>query len=432
MRYTITKGGKFFYSSQAWRIEFADNRLQGVLHMIRFLLIVLAAASVSYAQMSFYPMPDDTAVISFDPLHLATKGGSSASFTCSWAAPALHKDSISWLIDGVVPLATDAFILNAPNPRDLPPEYCLGSTMSILQQADPRYFQGIHKIDLTIKFTDSTKKATWFFEYQATKYKEIRARLIIDSFWTTYSSNDGWRNFTKYEIAGAEKFDTALFGNAFYGGDFSSIENDTVGIMREYISQKTGAAPAVPKDTVDCFVVQILWGDPARNEWLVSDSIGSFLRIANAPFPLDAALGSFNEYLYNHGLYRGYTPPPGDLKIGPVFKFTQGDPGWRVRAFHDAEFWYVDFLTGYGDCPCGCTEWRSDRYKIKASGAVESLFLPILNPAHCPAERSTGGQYIYSLQGRRVGSQKCLAKLGKGAYIAPHPGKERLITQVRE
>lgn len=401
--------------------------------MFHSLLIALASTSVLYAQISFYPT-NDTAIVSFDFLHLSTKGGSSASFSCSWSAPALHKDSITWLIDNAAPSATNVFVTNGPNPRDLPPEYCLGSTMSILPQADLRLFEGVHKIDLTVKFTDSTKTATWFFKYQATKYKEIRAQLIIDSFWTTYSSMDGWRNYTKYKIAEAEKFDTALFGNAFYSGDFSSIENDTIGIMREYISQKTGMVPAVPKDTVDCIVIQILCGDPTRNEWIVSDSLGSFLRISQAPFPLTDALHSFNKFIYNHSLYRGYAPPRGDLKIGPAFRFTPGDPGWKVQAFNDAEFWYVDFGTGYGDCPCGCTEWRSDRYKISASGAVESLSSRVFNPkmpAHNPAQLSTSGQSIYSLRGQRVGSQKCLRKLGTGAYIARYPGKERLITTIR-
>jgi hypothetical protein len=403
--------------------------------MTRFLLIALASAPALYAQISFYPALNDTVAVSFDSLHLSTKGGSSASFSCSWAAPALHKDSVSWLIDNVAPSAADAFVTYGPNPRDLPPEYCSGSTMGILPRAGPNLFEGVHKIVLTVKFADSTKTAVWFFEYQATKYKEIRAQLIIDSFWTTYSSLDGWDNYTKYKIAGAEKFDTALFGNAFYFGDFSCIENDTIGIMREYISQNSGLVPAVPKDTVDCFVIQILYGDPARNEWIVSDSLGSFLRLTQAPFSPGVALHGFNEYINSHGLYRGYAPPDGDLKIGPIFRLTKGDPGWKVHAGHDAESWYIDFSTGSGDCPCGCTEWRNDRYKISASGAVECLSSRVFNPkilARNPAQRSTSGQSIYSLQGRRFGSRQCLPDLGTGAYIRRYQGKERLITAVRE
>ena len=402
--------------------------------MIRFFLIAITAASVSYTQISFYPTPEDTATISFDPLYL-TNGGSFASFNCSWGAPALYKDSISWLIDGAAPSETDVSILNSPNPRDLPPEYSLGTTMGILSQADPRYFQGVHKIDLTIKFSDSTKIFTWFFRYHATKYKAIRALLTIDSFWTTNSSTVGWRTYTKYKIAKAEKFDTTLFGNAFYGGDFSCIENDTIGIMREYISEKTGTAPAVTKKTVDCFIIQILRGNSIRNEWKISDSVGSFLSITQAPFPLDAALHSFNEYIYSHGLYRGYTSPDEDLKIGPVFRFTPGDPGWKVHAHHDDEFWYVDLMTGSGDCPSGCIEWQTNRFKITTSGAVECLTTITFNPVlsvRSPAQRPTNDQSIYSLQGRRVGSQKCLYKLGKGIYIAPCQGKELLLTPIRE
>jgi hypothetical protein len=290
--------------------------------------------------------------------------------------------------------------------------------------------QGVHKIDLTIKFPDSTITVSWYYKYGVTKYKAIHARVIIDSFWTTGSSRDGYRNYTRYKIRDAEKIDTSLFGNAFYGGDFSCIENDTIGIMREYIAQKSGMGTEVSNYSIDCIVIQILYGDPARSEWILSDSLGSFLRITHEPFPLVDALRGFNEFIRSHGLYRGYAPPAGDLKIGPIFRFTPGDPGWKVYAFHDDAFWYVDFWTGYGDCPCGCTEWRCNRYKIGASGAVESISLPALKRvvrASTTIQRQSGSQSVYSLQGRRVWSRKWLPSLGTGTYIARYPGNERQI-----
>ena len=396
--------------------------------MFRFFLISAAAISVSFAQVSYYPTPDDTVKISFDTLFIT--GNSSASFNCKWTS-ALHQDSITWLIDGAAPSKSDVSIFYGPNPRDLPPQYSLGTELGILPKANPALFQGVHKIDLTVKFKDSTKTASWLFKYYPTKYRRIRAALTIDSSWTT--NNNGWIDYIRYKITEAEKFDTALFG-IYYRGDFSSIENDTTGIMRKYISQKTSAS-VIPKDTVDCFIIQILFGDSLKNKWIISDSVGSFLRITHAPFPLEEALNSFNKDINSHDIYRGYSPPSGDLKIGPVFKLSPGDPGWKVKAYNDSEFWYIDFQTGNGDCPAGCTESQSTSYRISASGTVSILPTAILNPVNrtrSTEQRSLDGQFIYNLQGRRAGGPECSHKLGKGTYIALNKAKKQLVTIIKD
>ena len=255
-----------------------------------------------------------------------------------------------------------------------------------------------------------------------TVHKELRARLIIDSFWTTYSTLQGWHSFTKYKIAAAEGFDTSVFGNAFYPEDRTPIENDTAGIIREYVAEKTGLSSSVPRDTVDCFVFQILRGDSVHNEWRISDSLGSFLTVTHAPFALATALRSFNAYINNNHVYRGDVPPAGDLKIGPVFRFTAGDPGWSLHAYHDTAFWYLVFGTGSVDCPCGCIEWRTDVYKIAGDGAVERVVSSVNNSGFGPIDglvkRASAPTSVFSLLGRRVGDKNHMPKLGRGVYVA--------------
>ena len=395
--------------------------------MIPSLMLVGALLTTSSAPAYFYPSVNDTTVISFDLLHLSRRWGDLASFTCNWNDRPVHRDSIIWLLDGNLATSADVGIVNGPNSRDIPPEYSTGTTMGILPQADHRYFQGIHRVDVAVRFGDSTISGTWYFRYHETKYKEIRALVIIDSFWTTYTNLEGWHNFTKYKIAAAEGFDTSVFGNAYRSGDYSSIENDTAGIMREYLSELSSYAKPVPRDTIDCFILQILRGDSVHNEWLISDSIGLFLKISTAPFDLKEALRSFNSYVDHNRLYKGYTPPEGDLKIGPAFIFTPGDPGWSLHAYHDSVYWYLVLKVGYGDCPAGCTELRTNVYKIAGNGVVEALTSMTRNPGFSnfssAFKPSIGSQSIFSLQGKRMGVKKCLSDLGKGVYFTQDQNK---------
>lgn len=387
---------------------------------IQILMIFGAMLSPCFGQTNFYPAINDTSTISFDALNLGQKWRDIASFTCTWTRAAVYKDSIKWLIDGNMPTSGNVSIGNAPNPRDMSPDYSTGTTMSILAQANQSYFQGIHRIDLTVKFGDSIINGTWYYRYYKTRYKEIRAHVVVDSFWTTSSSMYGWQSYTKYRLSSAEMFDTSLFGNSYYIGNFSSIENDTVGIMREYLSMESSFKLGL-KDSIDCFVLQIFRGDSIHNEWQLSDSIGSFLKISTTPFPLNQALHNFNSYINTNHVYRGYAPPTGDLKIGPVFKFSPGDPGWSLHAYSDSVCWFLQLITGSGDCPAGCTEWAFNTFKVTANGAVESSTSAIRNSStnkFSPAlQQNICARSFFSLQGRRVGKNNSLVRLAKGVYI---------------
>jgi hypothetical protein len=387
---------------------------------IQSLMVIGAMFSFCFAQTNFYPAVKDTSTISFDVLGLSQKWRDVALFSCTWTRAAVYKDSITWYLDGKAPNSGDVSIIDGPGTPDKLPNYSTGTTMSLLAQADPSYFQGIHRIDLAVKFGDSIINGTWYYRYYKTKYKEIRAHIIVDSFWTTGSNMVAWQDNTKYRIIAAEMFDTSVFGNSFYTGNFSSIENDTGGMMRQFLSIQPYSG-RIPKDSFECFVLQIFRGDSVHNEWQLSDSIGSFLKMSTVPFPLNQALHNFNLYMNTNHVYRGYTPPTGDLKIGPVFKFSPGDPGWSLHAYSDSVCWFLQLITGSGDCPAGCTEWEFNTFKVTANGVVESPTSEIRNSStktFSPAlQQNVGARSFFSLQGRRVGKNNSLVRLAKGVYI---------------
>lgn len=78
---------------------------------------------------------------------------------------------------------------------------------------------------------------------------------------------------------------------------------------------------------------------------------------------------------------------------------------------------------------------RVDQYKISASGSVDILPTAILKPVsrtHSPEHKSSNGQSIYNLQGRRAGIPDCLYKMGTGAYITSNKGTKRLIKTIKD
>jgi hypothetical protein len=104
--------------------------------------------------------------------------------------------------------------------------------------------------------------------------------------------------------------------------------------------------------------------------WHITGIQCKFLAETGPPFPISQALASFNRHQDSIAIATGKGPRTSKTKLGPVFHFTQGDPGLLVKAHHDKESWFINQLIGSGDCPAGCTEHTENIYRIEGTGKV--------------------------------------------------------------
>lgn len=223
-------------------------------------------------------------------------------------------------------------------------------------------------------------------------------------------------------------FDTTVFGNYDYS-QFSTwvdtaLSFDTA-LVEEQITYSGIAGPGniATGDTLrNVFLMQEHGADSSRR-WHGLDGVCSYLSGEVPGYPVSEALGQLNRYVESTGMYRGYEPPPGDLRLGPVYSFVYGDPGWRLRAYADGSCWMFEYRVGDGDCPMSCTYFATLEYRVCADGSVEEVDrqctvstlcdrLAVSNrPAHRTRLKAIDGGVDYDLLGRSIDGprQGCLA-----------------------
>jgi hypothetical protein len=155
----------------------------------------------------------------------------------------------------------------------------------------------------------------------------------------------------------------------------------------------------------DIFIFQENY-QPGICFWTVCSTKNLSIQEKTLPFHLTDALKHFDAYLTINNIYKGYSPPKDNfLKIGPVFYFDKGDPGWQVTAYSDKTFWYFIHYAGSGDCPCGCTEWEKYTYKVSPTGAVEKIGTLIQHPVTDAPKNFTPTAFvvIYNISGKKIG-----------------------------
>jgi hypothetical protein len=403
-------------------------------------MLLIAVASVS-AQIYIYPPVTDTTIAAFDPLHVSQKWGSSVTFSLHWASHLVHRDSVTWRIDGSAVSGEDGTAYPGSADRTQVPDtnYSDGSVWDLSEEAaSTKYAAGVHTISVEARYVDSTVTVQWQFVYEPTVYKEVRALLVLDTLWQYRSEyNGGLVTHTAYRIVAASPMDTSVFANARVGSD-TLIAYDTEGMERTYSEESAQFPIANAKDTVDCFVLQILSGNPLRAQWLISRPVSSWLTQSNPPFPLTSAIAAVNAYLRANNVYRGYSPPSGDLKLGPVLTVNRmgADAGWRLNARHDDSCWILTHLAGSGDCPCGCIDWSTTVYTVSSSGAVTASQqlhdrgVPRVRvSASCPMQRHS--QTLYRIDGRMlrtIPGARSIQRQGI-AVARTGDGRSRLVVQ---
>ena len=226
---------------------------------------------------------------------------------------------------------------------------------------------------------------------------------------------------------------------------FSLVSFDTALLPRHIEDSMTGLVNSLKtRDTLrDAFV---LVGTDTVGRRCVSIVSGSCIWLkgnAEAAFPLASALASFNHYVTQNNIARGYGPPPGDLRLGPVFNLSAGDSGWRLRAWSDSLAWNIEQYVGGGDCPAGCTEQAYTIYRITSNGSVTPVdstrdgFLSVQGrPASLHAKRpslsTTAVCEIFDCFGRKVayGPVNLLnRKCGSGIYFIRLHGSGKLTAR---
>jgi hypothetical protein len=237
-----------------------------------------------------------------------------------------------------------------------------------------------------------------------------------------------------FTILSVSPFDTAVFAiqQTSVSVDTAIFPIQTVDSFRIINNDFT----LTPGDTLkDFFIILSVPGGGAHVGYAVSK--GCFLSDSNPPFPVTAALASFNQYVDTNKIYKGYFPPSnGVLKFGPVY-WLWGDIGWSLTAYHDSTAWYFQQHAGDGDCPMGCTGGMDATYRILANGFVERVActsystFASLGVDYCavssiksnikarPLISSVKGNLlIYSLSGRYCGKVQSLPLKKGGSGIA--------------
>jgi hypothetical protein len=394
--------------------------------MRRFLITMLMCFSVSHSEVKISHISSDTMVVSFDLLRLGLQYSDRSSFGYNWSNQYIHKDSVVWTIDGKVPDSGDVYISGGATSKELSPDFSTGSRLSLSRNAIiAKYSQGVHSVEIVTHFPESTVTNTWQFRYFETKYKVIRAQTVIDTSYNEFTNQ--WTNYTNYRLLGIQQADTSVFGKALglqLPDSLKSFLNfDTNGITREFVAKKGSMGPIVPRDTIDGMIIQIQRGVEKYDEWFGPVAIDTFLKQDNPPFTITEALHTLTGYLIEKGIERRSGTLNSELKLGPVFDLGyKGDPGWSLVASHDSSSWYFTYRLGYGDCPCGCTEWTTMKFRVLKDSTVMNVTtsirpqLTLVNPYI--SSKSAGSLYYYNLRGQRAGFRDLKSKtINSGVFI---------------
>lgn len=199
---------------------------------------------------------------------------------------------------------------------------------------------------------------------------------------------------------------------------------DTNGITREFVAKKGSMGAIIHRDTIDGMIIQIQRGVEKYNEWYGPVDIKLFLQQNEPPFSITEALHSLTHYAIEKGIEIRSGTLNSELKLGPVFGMSKaGDPGWSLVAYHDSSSWFFTYRLGYGDCPMGCTEWTTMKFRAFNDGTVMNMAASVnpqlssFNPyisANC-----AGSFYYYNLQGRRAGFRDLKSKsVMSGIFIS--------------
>jgi hypothetical protein len=272
-------------------------------------------------------------------------------------------------------------------------------------------------------------------------FVEVMATVCVDSAWTTKDEFGYARiQHTALSLLAIAPVDTADFANdtMFYlQAGYSRLSFDTANFPRHIEDSTTGQVnPLKTSDTLrNAFVFFNANSHGSRSVSIVSGPC-IWLKAQAAPFPLSNALASFNHYVTQNNLPRGYSPPTGDLRLGPVFSLSAGESGWRLRAWSDTGAWNIEQYVGGGDCPCGCTYHTFTIYRITSNGSVTPVdstrdgFLAVQKrPASFQAKRPslshTASCEIFDCFGRKVGNTSAILSKGNrgcGIYFVREAG----------
>jgi hypothetical protein len=333
-----------------------------------------------------------------------------SSFHYNWQNRYLHKDSVLWTIDGQLPDSGDVYITGGANSKDLPPVFSTGSSLSLNRNRISKYAQGVHSAEIVVHFPESTVTTTWQFKYFETKYNVICARTVVDTSYNVFDTY--WTNYTKYELLSIKQADTSVFGKAL-GLQLSDslipyLLFDTNGITKEFVAKKGSMGAILSRDTFDAMIIQIQRGVEKYDEWYGPVDIDQFLKQNNPPFSVTDALHSLTRYVTEKGIEIRPRALNSELKLGPLFELGyKGDPGWLLTASHDSSSWYFTYRLGYGDCPLGCTEWTTMKFRVFKDGTVKDITTsinPRLSNVNVSTITNNSRSYYFNLQGQRSGS----------------------------
>lgn len=280
-------------------------------------------------------------------------------------------------------------------------------------------------MEITTHFPESTATNTSQFRYFETKYKAIRAQTVIDTSYNVFAT--AWTNYTKYKLLTVQQADTSIFGKALglqlADSLVSYLRFDTNGITREFVAIKGSMEAIIPRDTIDGMIIQIQRGVEKYDEWYGPVAIDQFFKQNDPPFSVEEALHSLTDYATAKNIEKRTGSLNNELKLGPVFTMGyKGDPGWALSASHDSSSWYFTYRLGYGDCPCGCTEWTTMKFRVFKDGTVmneTASIKPQLTPVNpFISSKSAGLLYYYNLRGQRAGFRDLNSKtINSGVFI---------------
>jgi len=336
------------------------------------LLILFAACTAPAAAITVLPIPFDTVYLSDDPLRLVNPAaGRGFGFSMSEVFE-IDSSTFTWKIDGHQ-VAVQPQWLSFDEPDKTSDYERLKFATGVWLGSDKIKHVGefaaeqIHRLELQAHLPDTAIEAHWFFSFTGARYTLIRALVRIDSVYTDH----GNRQKADLRIIEPGSVDTSIFALSLDAieqavaiamgiNDTASMSNfGTIDIERHEFE-------IIPRDTLDCFIIQYNRKDLIKNAWHISRPIDTDKAQQLAPFSLHEALAAWNTFIQNQNIQRGYAPPPGPLKLGPYFSnlFIRGDPGWGVSVGKDDLGWFFDQRIGSGDCPAGCITNEHIRYRI--------------------------------------------------------------------
>jgi hypothetical protein len=284
--------------------------------MVVVLFLCHAAFSVTIT-----PAPGTTLDLAFDTLKISP-GPNLTLPTFLVSAPEFNTVSSEvWSIDGAglpdgVVLQTSGYFSQ------------LGITYKIVQHLST----GLHRIEATVYFTDTTITASWYFKLYETTYSQSLARLVIEP--------NGFLRVISQTL-----IDTSLFTAA------DAVDNNMHPLVTRYAY--TAANLGKVSDTIHHFILQTSFGN-GQYFWRISGPYSSFLHQTEPlpPHQIKTALRVLQTKMADNS-----------RKLGPVFPPAPWYPD-RLVAYNDSTYWYFSHHWGGGDCQAGCTYGGVDVYRV--------------------------------------------------------------------